>query len=120
MWFDYPDDPDGGRVEIQNLDESDIAAITAKSFTNRTAYNEELKRPLQEQQYSALVDRQETVVRAVVNWENFFDQVGKLMKCSEAAKRKWACSNDFMAFVNEKRAIVEEAARKQTEEKRKN
>ncbi|MGB3212445.1 MAG: hypothetical protein WBB19_17225 [Desulforhopalus sp.] len=120
MWFDYPDDPDKGRVEITNLTEEDVAEITAASITTRTIYDNDRGKPVQEIISDTLIDRQETVCRAVKNWENFFDPDGKAMECTDAAKRQWACSNAFMKFVNKNRIIVAEAAEKRAEERRKN
>lgn len=120
MWFDYPKDPDKGRVEISNLDDEDIAAITMASMTNRTVYDFDTGKPAREQKYYHIFDRQETVARSVTNWENFYDQDGEQMACTDKAKRSWACNNDFMVFVNTCRAVVEKAAVKAVEKKRKN
>jgi hypothetical protein len=120
MWFDYPDDSDGGRVKISNLDEQDIAAITAVSLIHRTVYDLGKNKPVQEQSFDHLADRQETCVRSVRDWENFFDADGAPMPCTEVAKRQWACSNFFMAFANDCRAIVTQAANDQQAAKEKN
>jgi len=120
IWFDYPDDPDKGRVEITNLDDEDIAMITAKAYSARNVYDTESGLPRQEHSYNTLVDRQETAVRCVTNWENFFGTDGKPMKCSRANKSKWACNTAFMDFVKKCCDIVKAKAREQTEAKRKN
>ena len=120
MWFDYPNDADGGRVEITNLDEQDTAAITAMAIVHRTVYDAGMKKPVQEQSFDHLADRQETCARSVQSWENFFDADGQAMPCTDAAKRQWACSNEFMAFVNDCRRIVTEAAREAVEQQIKN
>ena len=120
MWFDYPDDPDQGRVEISNLDAEDIAAINEASTTTRTAYDFEAMKPVKEQLYSNLKDRQETVARSVTDWENFYDQAGEEQPCSDKAKRAWACDDIFMAFVNSSRLLVEKAAAEARKQKTKN
>jgi len=108
MWFDYPDDPDNGKLEICNLDSQDIAAITAAAVQHRTVYDTETRTTRPEQIFHPLLDRQETAVRCITDWQDFYDEDGKPMPCTAANKRQWACDATFMTFVNKSRQIVDE------------
>jgi hypothetical protein len=120
MWFDYPDDPDGGRVEIESLSDQDVAAIRAKAQITRVVYDASKDAPTQETQILLDVDRQETIERAVKSWENFFDQDGNQMPCNKDTRRQWAQNADFVGFVNRSLMVVNAEARTRTAERRKN
>lgn len=120
MWFDYPDDPDGGKVEVCNLTDQDIAEIGGLANKERTLYDPVSGKGKIETSYSSMVDAQETVVRAVAAWKNFFNADGSEMECSAANKRRWACDTKFARFVNDKRKIVALEAAKRLEDARKN
>lgn len=120
MWFDYPDDPDSGKVEIESLTDQDIAAIRAKAQITRVVYDQSKERPVQEHIFDTDIDRRETVERAVKNWSNFFDESGRPMPCTRENRQQWSCSIEFVRFVNQCLATVNEEAKTRTAEKRKN
>ncbi len=120
MWFDFPDDPDGGRVEIESLSDQDIAAIRAKAQITRVIYDQAKERPVQEHIFDTDIDRRETVERAVKDWENFYDEDGKQMPCTVESRRQWSCSLDFVRFVNQSLAVVNAEAKARAAKKRKN
>jgi hypothetical protein len=120
MWFDCPDDPDGGKVEIQHLTDQDIAEIRDKAQTTKLVYDQGKDTPTLETETFPAIDRRETCERAVKNWHNFFDESGQPMPCTRENRRKWADAPWFMALVNRSLAVVRGEAEKRAAEKRKN
>ncbi len=130
IWFNYETydqktgkaipDPDGGRVEIQNLTDDDIAQIREKAVTSKTVFNPKSMETERYQTTSLLLDRQETAVRAVRNFEKFYSKDGDMQECSEDNIKSWACNNNFMIFLNKKLPVVMAEAKKRTDEKIKN
>lgn len=120
MWFDCPDDPDGGKVEVQHLTDQDISEIRTKAQTTKLVYNQAKDAPILETETFPAIDRRETCERAVKNWSNFFDESGRPMPCTAENRRKWADTPWFMALVNRSLVVVKEEAQKRAEEKRKN
>ena len=121
MWFDMPDDPLKGRVEILHLTGGDIAEIRDQAWEVRNVFDKDSETGFRsEQKYYPGRDRQLTVCAAVVGWENFVDEVGKAMACTEENKKLWAREDGFMRFVNESRAALAEIVAKEREQLEKN
>ena len=120
IWFELPDDPDGGRVLIRNLTDMDRATIMGKAMKNRFVFDPQEAKVVQEQGFDILVDRLETIAMAVVDWEKFFDQDAQPMDCTDENKKKWACNQMFVSFVKDKLPVVAAEAARRSEEKRKN
>ena len=118
-WFDYPDDPDKAKVEICNLTDEEVEAVRAKATITRNYMGDD-GTPQREQLIDLAVDRRETVLLAVRNWENFYDEKGQPMKCSPEALSRWSCNATFVNFINSKLPLQAEAARAEAEERRKN
>lgn len=107
MWFDVPDDPLKGRVEIVHLTDGDKAEIHDQVWEIRNVFDAKGENGFRsEQQYFSGRDRMLTVCRAVKSWENFLDPAGKTMACTEENKKMWAMEDGFMRFVNERRAVL--------------
>ena len=130
IWFDYeifnPEsstwepDPDRARVEVQNLTDDELAEISRISHATKTVFDPAQMKPVREDIFDPILDRQETAVRAVKSLENFFDEDGELQECTAEVLRSWACNSNFMMFLNKVRPIVEAEARERAEKKRKN
>ncbi|SDO95875.1 hypothetical protein [Desulforhopalus singaporensis] len=120
VWFPYMDDEKEGRVLIQNLTDEDLSAIKSKALTERAVYDPERNTTVTERVFNQEVDRAETAIRTVKDWEGFFDEDGVKMECTDQNKARWSCSSQFMVFINGKRKIVDEQARERAKAASKN
>lgn len=120
MWFDWPEDPHGGRVEVTHLTRADEAAIAEQVYEAVNVYNRETGKVESQQKVHTLLDRKLTADAAVSAWENFLDPDGKPMECTQDNKFNWACDREFMAQLNVFRAIVAEEAKRIREQTEKN
>ncbi len=120
VWFDWPDDPYGARIEVEHLDRQAVAEIAARVYETRNIYNRETGQMEVEQRYNSILDRQLTAERAVRSWEGFVGPDGRQMECTRENKHYWACDRDFMTTLNEFRAIVAEKAMEEEDRKTKN
>lgn len=121
-WFDFEDDPDGGRVKIRELKPSEEQDLWTEAF----AYVLD-KFPDADQtssSFMALINRKNiemALVSAVTAWENFFNGDGEPIDCNEenvllAMQEIDGCYNAFVIFRNELTKIN----RKETEAQEKN
>ena len=85
-WFDVPNDPDGGRLKIKHLTPGETADIFDKVFTQEINYKKGKKgkfEPSFSHNTNKKLDRELTLTRAVVGWENFYDREGKSLECTK-------------------------------------
>jgi len=120
MWFDWPDDPHGGRVEIVHLDQQDTANIAEQVYETRNVFNAGTDKIDTEQRINTILDRRLTADRAIKSWENFLDGEGKPMECTRENKFFWADDAEFMAKLNGLRKIVAGKVREVEERTEKN
>lgn len=120
VWFDMPNDPDKGRVQITHMSNTTRAAIRKEVVTTRQVINPVSKKFEQETLVDEVLDRQLTINAVVTDWENFLDQDGESMKCNRKNKFIWACDDKFMAQINMFRAEVAKVVEEEEEEARKN
>ena len=120
VWFDMPNDPDKGRVEITHLSNATKAAIRQKVVKTRQVLNPVTQMIEQETLVDEILDRQLTINAAVTNWENFLDDKGEPMKCTKQNKFIWACDTDFMRQINLFRKEVDLMVKEEMEEATKN
>lgn len=110
MWFDLKNDPDGGRLEIQSLSPDQVAEIEDQVVTVRRYWDMETEREVPERRINTNQDKRLTFAAAVVGWENFFNEDGEPMDCTEANKQKWAMDKGIWAQFVEFFAIVQKKA----------
>ena len=120
MWFDMPDDPVKGRIEVAHLTAGDVAEIRDQSMTLRNVFDAESGKPVSEQRIDLALDRQLTVCAAVRGWENFMDEGGRQMPCTDENKRLWAREDGFMAFLNQCREKLATLVQEERESATKN
>ena len=87
-WFEVPEDKDKARVKIKHLKPGEIQDIIDEVMVQEIVYKrpkdgEEVEGVIR-QQNNRKLDREKTVLAAVVGWEKFFDLEGKKMGCDEA------------------------------------
>jgi hypothetical protein len=114
-WFDFIDDPDGGRVKMRQLKPSEEQSAWTEAFA---CLLEEL--PEADQQsapFMARVSRKMTeinTVKAVAEWENFFDENGEPLECNEdnillVMHEIAGCYNTLVVFRNDLEEINDKA-----------
>ncbi|MCP4161229.1 MAG: hypothetical protein GY760_14235 [Deltaproteobacteria bacterium] len=125
-WFDYPNDPHGGRIEIQYLNEGKKAELKEKVSPTHAKINEKKKVEIG-MDFKTVLTREETAVSYIKDWENFYDGKkvkgypnGKEMKCNRANKIRFSSEDGFMTFVTECIEEVEGRIKKLKEEEEKN
>lgn len=107
MWFDVPDDPDQGRVEIRHLLGGEVQEIIAGSTELRTLYrNGEAQR---ESRHDLVQDTKRTLSRSIAAWENFKDEAGEQLPCTEANVARYSREDWFVGFIAECRRKTAEA-----------
>lgn len=111
-WFNVPDDEDKGKVLIRQIPPGDRYKIMDKAFQQTIEYQqgEDGKlAPIMNQKTDRKFDREQTVLKSVLDWDNFFDQDGtKLFFNSENVLRAIQEIEGFVEFVNECREKLDE------------
>ena len=82
-WFDVPDDPDKGRLLIKYLSPGEVSDIfdeVIKQVVNYTKGESGNLEPVFSQVTDKKKDRELTLIKSVVGWENVFDQDGKALE----------------------------------------
>lgn len=119
IWFDVPDDPLKGRVEIRHIPDGEISEITSMAIDQRLVFGDEGVR--RDSSYSVAKDTELTICRSVKSWENFFNDDGATdLPCTDANKMRYARELWFREFVTDCRKITAEQYNQQREAQRKN
>lgn len=118
IWFDVPDDELGGRVEIRHIQGGEAQDIFNQSIDARLIATDQGLR--QESRHDVAKDSSLTIIKAVKAWENFQDENGVELPCTEANKLRYAQEGWFIEFVSKKRKEVGELFAASQEAKRKN
>ena len=110
-WFKVPEDEDNARVLIRQIPPGERHDIMDKAFKQSIEYhtNEEgALVPVMNQTTDRKLDREQTVLKSVSAWENFFDIDETLMPCTPENVLRAAREIDgFVEFVNESRQKLE-------------
>ena len=118
-WFELEGDPMGGRVKIHYLEPYEISAITGKCTRtiNRLTPEGKVERV---QEIDIELDKQETCVMAIADWENFVDADGKKLECNRLNKALWAGDPWFMGQIAKFRRQLTARVKEQREAAEKN
>ena len=84
-WFDIPNDPDEGQILVKHLNPGEITDIMDEVFTQTIVYKadgDQEPQPEFMQETNRRKDREKTLMAAVVGWKKFYDQEGKVLKCT--------------------------------------
>jgi hypothetical protein len=107
-WFEVPDDPDGAAVQIRQLTPGQRQDIIDKAFVQQVTYHQggdKKMKPIMTQKTDTRLDREQTIIKAVVDWKNFFDQDGAKLPCNpENIVRAIREIDGFAEFVADCRA----------------
>ena len=110
-WFDVPDDEDNGKVLVRQIPPGERHKILDKAFQQKIEYRpgEDGKlSPVMNQTTDRKFDREQTVLKSVLDWENFFDLDGTKLSCNPENVLKAICDIEgFVEFVNECREKLE-------------
>lgn len=99
MWFDVPDDPLCGRVEIKHLKNGEIQTILAHNNKTETIFNGNKRPKLVTVQVDAPVIVQ--AAAAVVGWENHLDENDKPLDCTPENARAFLKEDGYLAFISD-------------------
>lgn len=119
-WFDYPDDPDKGRVLFCLLTEQDMAEIKELAQVNRNYIDKRTGGYETEIITDISKDRREAALRATKDWENFYTPDRKPMECTRDNIISWSCDGGFMKFLYDCQIELRRVEAEQKEAARKN
>lgn len=98
-WFDYPDDPLNGKVNVRLPKSGEVQSAVEKTMEIKYVWDEET------QKAEPVIGRSGTkasiVQLAVLDWKNFFDANDKPMKCTPANIKAMCCEDGFAMFIDE-------------------
>ena len=127
-WFDFPDDSDQSSFEIEHLRAGEIADIVEKThkqrFEFREAENGELK-PIPIFEADKKAERELTVIAAISDWKNIFDENGLPLPCTDENKKRLCRElgeedyKVFLSFISDSREKLSETVKKQIEKEKK-
>ena len=106
-WFDVPNDLDNARIKIKHLSPEELSDINDQCFKQQVNYKtgkgeKSGYEPEITQKSNPKLFRELPTLKAVVDWENFFDKKDKLMKCTpENIERAIRQIDGFTILVNE-------------------
>lgn len=117
MWFDVPDDPDHGRVQVRHLLGGEIQEIVFQAADVREVWDDVKGAARRDTRHDISKSNQLFGNAAVVGWENFLDATGKPIPCNAANKAAYAKEGWYVPFIGECREKVAKAFA-EAEEKR--
>lgn len=79
-WYDIPGDEDGAKIKIKHLSPGDLQKISNE--TSRWVGKSENDKMVSELEYQPIKQMELTRKAAVVDWDNFYDETGVKLKCS--------------------------------------
>ena len=85
-WFEVPNDPDKARIKIKHLLPGEVSDIFDQVFVQNVIYKKNEKEDLEpvfSQTTDKKKDRELTLTKSIIDWENFFDRDDKPLKCNE-------------------------------------
>ena len=110
-WFDVPNDPDKAKIKITQLLPGELTDIFDEVFVQNVSYKKNEKgelEPVFSQATDKKKDRELTLTKAVVDWENFFDREGQPLGCDHEnilrASREIEGFNTLVTELREKLA----------------
>lgn len=126
--MDYPKDPLGGRVLISHHTDAEISNIRDKASPLKTTFSGDSGKPTVERTYSSQVDREETALMFVDDFENFFTgrkktkkaPYGEQLKCTPKNVKALSAEDGFMNVINQCRFYLAKIVREEQEEALKN
>jgi hypothetical protein len=123
-WFEIPDDPLRGEVEIVHLSKTEIQDIMTRGIDTRVITKAGADGgpgvPETQTKVNNSLIRSEVAVAAVKNWKNFQDQDGKALECTPENVPLFARDDEFMAQLTRCREILGREVAEQEEAERKN
>jgi len=121
-WFDIPNDPDNGRLCIRQLTPGEISEIFDASMNQTISYVEKDGKfePNFQQTLDKKKDRELTISKILVNWQNMFDENGDVLEFSkENVIRAINEIQGFNELVGELRRKLDEEISKEKKSKKK-
>jgi hypothetical protein len=105
-WFDIPDDPEGGAVEVMHLGKNEIADIVSGCQITRTFFRNGEQETVTEstKRYDIAL-----ISASVKNWRGFRAADGAEMKCTKENIAKWCQQDWFPEFIDDCRMKLKEA-----------
>jgi len=120
-WFNCEGDPDGGKVLIRHLRPGEVQDIVDQVWTQKVEYKPGEEGATFAQTTDKKKDRELTISASLLDWENFFDQAGKRMGCTDKNKiRAMREIDGLIEFVNECRAKLAKDIEKEKKDQEKN
>jgi len=123
-WFDVPNDPDKARIKIKNLLPGEVADIFDEVFVQNINYKKNKKgefEPIFSQVTDKKKDRELTLTKVIIDWENILDRKDKPLECNDEnilrAAREIEGFNDL---ITELRETLSEEIKQEKEAQRKN
>lgn len=124
-WFDFPNDPDKGRVKFKPLTPGELDQITDESFRQDVNYKKgkggKLE-PVLKQESDKQAFRELPIIKSIVEWENFFEDCGVIpLECTpENIKRAIREIDGFKDWAIECRETLKKDLAKEKEVQAKN
>ena len=123
-WFKVPEDPDNSRIKIKQLSPGERQDLFDKVFSQEIEYDigESGKMmPKMKQATNNKLDRETTLTKVILDWENFFDRDGSPLECNEKNIIRASREIDgFTEFVTECRQKLDDDVNKEEKELEKN
>ena len=110
-WFDVPNDPDKAKIKVKHLLPGEVTDIFDEVFVQNINYKKNKKgefEPSFSQVTDKKKDRELTITKSVIGWENFFDRDDKPLEFNTEnvlrAAREIEGFNDLVTELREKLA----------------
>lgn len=104
-WFTLEADPDKSSFEIKHLRSGEINQIVEKTYKQRFEFRKDEETdemiPVPMLEVSKLEEKSLTIIEAVLNWKNVFDEEGVPLDCTTANKERFCkelSESDFVVF----------------------
>ena len=111
-WFNCPDDPYNGRVEVRLPKPGEVDSIRERTREMAIGQDSPVMR--------MSGTRASVIVAAIKKWENFFDAEDQPMRCTDANIKIMCNEAGFMDFIDECLAELEARAKAKADAEVKN
>ncbi len=111
MWFDVPPEQAPGRVLLRDVKDGEQITANLQATVRKTTRTSE--GVVQEQITDLASESDSLLCLAIKDWEDFTDEAGEALPCTDANKRKFAAEGWFRPWIAEKRNELAEYRAKQ-------
>lgn len=96
VWFDLPNDPVGGRVELRHIKDGEAQQILSKITVTQTSLRDGRQEVIARQTDNP---NMALAAAAIVGWEHHYDEQGQPLACTRENIERFLREDDYLRII---------------------